>query len=457
MSSAPKDQGEMPQGTQEATHYPQAPERTGSDQTLSSPAKKIPSQQGCATPGEPVKKRPVDALDHDLDFVHKRPRRSPGPSPVEDPSERRARNIRDKFKPINPVEFWVTKGQWPQGYYHPDMERLLARKRPMSQQDSTPTSITPSDQRPRDVKATPYKDPRYEDLLESKGSFMAKSSLGIADESKTFCKTLLEANQSVPKHSLFDDDVFESACSKLRSKNEARVIQDISRLLVPSAESLASFGAKHLDILTESVNEGWNSSFPFTKPRPQPDYSVGFRRQAFSDDQFEKLSLFIGDHLAGEQSYFLATFYMFFPFLTCETKCCAAGLDIADRQNAHSMTLAPSLSLMTIRMCEFMVIIHFDFTVLDGKEKWTTHRFIKNVYEIWMPQHLKRICSAIDSIPSDLDFDKVSSLARTEDGNSASPPAEDGQSDDAGERLPTPVTSFNPTAGAKRQRGETGK
>lgn len=29
----------------------------------------------------------------------------------------------------------------------------------------------------------------------------------------------------------------------------------------------------------------------------------------------------------------------------------------------------------------------------------------KNVYDIWMPMHLKRICSAIDDIPSDLNFE----------------------------------------------------
>jgi len=31
---------------------------------------------------------------------------------------------------------------------------------------------------------------------------------------------------------------------------------------------------------------------------------------------------------------------MYFPFLTCEVKCSAAALDVADWQNAHSMTLA---------------------------------------------------------------------------------------------------------------------
>ncbi|KAK4206103.1 hypothetical protein QBC37DRAFT_242996, partial [Rhypophila decipiens] len=96
----------------------------------------------------------------------------------------------------------------------------------------------------------------------------------------------------------------------------------------------------HLKHLVESVNEGWNNSIPFTSTRPQPDYSVGFRREAFTDDQLIKLSPFIGDFITGDQSLFMATYYMYFPFLTCEVKCGAAALDIADRQNAHSMTLA---------------------------------------------------------------------------------------------------------------------
>ena len=36
----------------------------------------------------------------------------------------------------------------------------------------------------------------------------------------------------------------------------------------------------------------------------------------------------------------MATWQMYFPFLTCEVKCGNLALDITDRQNAHSMTLA---------------------------------------------------------------------------------------------------------------------
>ena len=90
--------------------------------------------------------------------------------------------------------------------------------------------------------------------------------------------------------------------------------------------------------MVESVNEGWNNCVPVTKPRPQPDYALGFGRSAFSEDQLNKLQPFIGD--PSYLSYFMATYYMYFPFLTCEVKCGTAGLDIADRQNAHSMTVA---------------------------------------------------------------------------------------------------------------------
>ena len=40
-----------------------------------------------------------------------------------------------------------------------------------------------------------------------------------------------------------------------------------------------------------------------------------------------------------ETSFFMVTYFMYFPFFTCEAKCDAAALDIADRQNTYSMTM----------------------------------------------------------------------------------------------------------------------
>ncbi|KAK6591861.1 hypothetical protein H4I96_12138 [Botrytis cinerea] len=340
-------------------------------------------------------------------------------------------------KKINPLEYWTKELCWPKEYFEPqsNMNHLFARKKSSSSLrskqyeagSSASSSITPSDQKPREAKSAPYQSPQYKILLETKGSFMRKSDLGIADTSKTVCQTLLEAEQTIPEDSLFQDDLFEETCEMIQDRNEAKVIQDIARLIVPSAQSLAIRGAERLKPLIESVNEGWNSSIALTKPRPQPDYAVGFKRTAFTENQLKKIQPFIGAFL--ELSLFMGTYYMYFPFLTCEVKCGTAALDIADRQNAHSMTLAVRGIVELFRLVNREKELHreilafsishdhrthyfyrhpirtFDFTELDGKEKWTAYKFTKNVYDIWMPTHLKRICSVIDGLPSDLDFE----------------------------------------------------
>ena len=142
-------------------------------------------------------------------------------------------------------------------------------------------------------------------------------------------------------------------------------------------------------------------------------------------------------------TYFMATTRMYFPFLTCEVKCGAAALDIADRQNAHSMTVAVRALVELFRLVKrekeldreilafsvshdhtsvriyghYPVIegdkitfyrhpIHkFDFTALDGKDRWTAYKFTKNVYDHYMPKLHKLICSAIDDLPADISFD----------------------------------------------------
>jgi hypothetical protein len=45
------------------------------------------------------------------------------------------------------------------------------------------------------------------------------------------------------------------------------------------------------------------------------------------------------------------------------------------------------------------------YTLIDRrKDKWTPYKFTKNVYDIWMPTHLKTIYSIINKLPPDLDF-----------------------------------------------------
>ncbi|KAK5310626.1 hypothetical protein LTR93_011984 [Exophiala xenobiotica] len=306
------------------------------------------------------------------------------------------------------------------------------------QSDSSLTGS--SDQKKRESKSAPYRDTRYATLLAAKGSFMEKSNVGITNTSLNNYKALLGSDQTVPNDSLFRDDVFEATCRSVEDRNESRIIRSISPYIVPSAEDLAIKGVTKLKCLIENVNEGWTGSIPVEGPRPQPDYSVGFRRSAFTEDQLQRLDPLVGSVF--DTSFFVATYRMYFPFLTCEVKCGAAALDIADRQNAHSMTIAVrsvvelyravkrekelnqeilafsiSHDHRTVRIYGHYAVIDgnkttfyrhpiktFDFTSEEGKDKWTAYKFTKNVYEVWMPIHLKRICSAIDQLPSGLDF-----------------------------------------------------
>lgn len=328
---------------------------------------------------------------------------------------------------------------------------------------------------------------------------------GISEDNKSLCQTLLEKYQAVPADTLFDDDIFDKTCDMIDGRNEAKVVQDIARLLAPSAQTLA-LRCTTFECLIESVNEGWNNSIPLVGPRPQPDYSVGFRREAFSEEQREKLAPFIGDFIAGDQSYFMATYYMYFPFFTCEVKCGAAALDIADRQNAHSMTLAVRAIVELFRLVKrekeidrevlafsvshdhrsvriyghYAVIdglsttfyrhpIHtFDFTALDGREKWTTYKFTKSVYNTWMPTHFERLCSAIEDLPSGVNFDvpplqqdsglsqdlESHHLSESFTGSVAQTGVDDSQS---GTRITTPDTSSTQQGASKRQRGRRAK
>lgn len=307
----------------------------------------------------------------------------------------------------------------------------------------TVLSRTPSDQQPREQKSAPYKHPRYEGQLKERGSFMNRYGEGISAESKELCQRLLRSPQSPPKDTLFEDDLFEDTLELIRGRNETRVIRDIAQLIVPSAEILAIRGAKHLKILRETTNAGWNNSIPFCGPRPQPDFGLGLKREAFTPEQLQKLQPFIGNELE-DCSYFAATYDMYFPFLTSEVKCGASALDIADRQNAHSQTVALRGLIELFRLVGRENELHeeinsFSFShsdvdvriwghvsVIDGRDftfyrepiakfdisktaladnRWIAWTVVMNILDLWVPDHFKRICSAIDMLPANLNLE----------------------------------------------------
>ncbi|KAF2452528.1 hypothetical protein BDY21DRAFT_157141 [Lineolata rhizophorae] len=447
MQTKQGDRGQHPQGVSKAK--PQTPLRRSarlnpesgnrSGQQHPPSAKKATNRSTTSRPTS--SKQPPEAEELSADIVNVPSPRSPQASAsLAAPSRPAGREAELASRaPINPVDYWRREHRWPKEYFEPG---IMSHLRPRKRSTPSPISTTSTDQKPGESSAS-YHGSRFIISFQAKGSFMQNSDLGITENSRAMCLDLLRAEQTVPAESLFRDDIFRRTCQNIEDRNEARIVQDITRLIVPSAETFATFGARSLEVLAESVNEGWVHSIPLTRTRPQPDYSVGFKPKAFSKEQLKKLAPFIGDLVDGDQSFFMATQYMYFPFLACEVKGTTAGLAIADRQNAHSMTLAGRAIVEIFKLVKrqkeidreilafsvshdhqnvrifghypvitkeettfYRYLIHsFDFTALDGREKWTAYKFVKNVYETWMPMHLDRIRSVVDELPFDFDFD----------------------------------------------------
>ena len=198
---------------------------------------------------------------------------------------------------------------------------------------------------------------------------------------------------------------------RIRSRNEARVVRDITPLIVPSAELLYTRGLSHPQYLTKEISIQWTKCICLAGPRPQPDYAVRLMLSVFAENEIEKLKYYT---VPGNATLF--TGYLYFPFLTCEVE---NGLNIADRQNTYSASIAinaivqlywtvsqaeelhQKILVFSISHNHTMVKIYrhyslingdkttfyrylvqsFDFTDQDGKEKWTAYKFTQKLYD----------------------------------------------------------------------------
>jgi hypothetical protein len=113
----------------------------------------------------------------------------------------------------------------------------------------------------------------------------------------------------------------------------------------------------------------------------------------------------------------------------------------------------------------------FDFTALEGKDKWTAYKFTKNVYDTWMPTHLDRIRSVINELPSNFDFEvpllpeqsglsqdlESHHLSRSSMEPESLPFNRGSQSDTVDAGNITPDTSFTGRGGSKKPRRSAAK
>ena len=279
-----------------------------------------------------------------------------------------------------------------------------------------------------------------EKLLMDAGIYMDKHpQIMPTKESREICQQLLTVEHEPPKETIFADDVFETTCDRLRERNEAMVLRDLTPLLVPSVERWTSLTnpsqswSQH--IFREELNTPWSGlQLLNSMSTPQPDVAVAFARTAFSASQLRRLERKTSSRV---RSRFMATEWLFFPFLTCKVNSGEEGLHDADCHNAHSNGVAITAVVDLYRLVSREMELHrqvlsfsvshdnetvriyahypeidgestsiyrhslrkYDFTDQGGKERWTCYIFIMNLYNDFAPLHLKRLTSAIDQLP----------------------------------------------------------
>ena len=169
---------------------------------------------------------------------------------------------------------------------------------------------------------------------------------------------------------------------------------------------------------------------PIYGPKPQPDHARGLKWSVSTEKQRGKLGI-----KPDEKSPYTAREDMYFPYLTAEIKCGNQALELADRQNMHSMCIAlrAVVSLCQAAGCTDEVhrrILGFSIShELDGfriygyypefeedkvsfyrwpiaqpnvwtsEDRWTCYRFVENVDREFLPIHTDRVIRILSRVP----------------------------------------------------------
>ncbi|KAJ5340367.1 hypothetical protein N7541_009491 [Penicillium brevicompactum] len=298
----------------------------------------------------------------------------------------------------------------------------------------------------RDTRSYAYRAVNYVTILETKGCFMRQSSAGPISEDIALCERLLSQPIEPPTGTLFEDEYNTDFHHALQNRSEARLLVDLHPLIMPSAENQYIRGNQSLKDVIDGYNDPWLKTEPIYGPKPQPDHARGLRWSAFSESQRRKLGI-----KPDEKSPYTVREDMYFPYLTAEIKCGNQALELADRQNMHSMCIAlrAVVSLCQAAGCTEEVhrrILGFSIShelegfriygyypeIHDGKvsfyrwpvaqpnvwvkeTRWTCYQFVENLDREFLPIHTDRLMRILEEVPdpdedvSGIDVDELDS------------------------------------------------
>ncbi|KAI9889523.1 MAG: hypothetical protein M1814_005217 [Vezdaea aestivalis] len=362
----------------------------------------------------------LPSFSHKLGESSKRKRLSSNVSSEEEASQ--AKKPRTLQTTDDPVEWWAEHQSWPDWF----------KREPPNMGKTQPTKgntiLTHSE--------------RLAKMAEH-GIFTKRSPL-VTQESKDLCRLYLKGNRT-PSHSgipCYPLEKVSEVLERVAYLNEARLQRDITPWIVPSAENLILSGQLQLDYIGEEIFGDWTRCTPMGNTKPKPDYVAGLQRKAFSETEIERLQNYTTPQ---RPSFFTPN--LCFPFLICEAKIGQVGIEIANRQNIHSASIAVAaifslfksafgetssevktlygrILVFTVSHDNSMAKLYGHYGVAndkskklefyrhcikvlnfgeeddteDGDDRFKTYNFVRNVYEKFVPDHLKRIQDAVKKL-----------------------------------------------------------
>lgn len=343
----------------------------------------------------------------------------------------------------NPISYWAAHHTWPKSFTEHNLmassESTNKRPRTMdpSQSDENSRSQSYSQSRKEGDVPAQY-TVAYERHIFTKGLNMDayKGEELVSEASKNLCTDLEQISHQIIEPIIFPNEAIRKVIHMCHNRNEALVSRDVTPMIMPSIASLYFRGDSSLEHVIDEVNADWHSHCVLEGPRPRPDLAIGLFASAFTDEEMEKLKRYMS-----VDNWAQVTMHMFFPFLMCEVKCGRDGLDMADRQNMHSCSVAVRALLRIQQEADkyrsekrmndlFRKVLVFSishdqqdarlyghYAVAYG-QKWTyyryrirkfdltdsnsllaIHNFVRNIYKSYLPVHVRRLKDALAALP----------------------------------------------------------
>ncbi|KAK5077610.1 hypothetical protein LTR24_009500 [Lithohypha guttulata] len=427
------------------------------------------------------RKIPWADTEEDLCRHHKKRRLSDIPAEVSSatdpaPIEHCERDDTDVCPPIaSPIVHWVRTAQWPRDFASMSQEQSSSsKKRPSS------SSYTQSY---KDGEVPKAHSAASEKVLAGHGVHIdeLQGLSYVQEESKSYCKRLLQSTYPEPQYTAFPLSKFLSVWQRVQNRNEARICRDLTPLLVPSPELLSICGQQELEHIVEDIDTEWVRCKTLGGPRPKPDLAIGIAASAFSEEELAKLR----NHTAFERAT-LFTDNLYFPFLLCEAKSADVGISVADRQNMHSSSMAVNAIVQLCRAADEAQVtdlsgrilvfsvshdnervkLYGHFAIIDGEittfyrhpiasfvlnfeesqGRKRTHDFVREIYHAFYPAHLKRIRDALAAMDDPRNVAMTSGTSVEEDESQEQDPSARSSQENAGFKKPS-------TPASKRQKG----